>query len=86
MNIRDRLIDDLANAHKFWSLRLAALGVVLQGLLEAIPDAVLHGWALLPPELKIYVPPGVLKVIPLAIMASAVVARLIKQPKLENAN
>lgn len=66
---------------RFWSIRLALLGTALTTFVTAAPDAALQAWALLPQDLKQFLPPHYLQIISVGLFFLSIVARLIKQPK-----
>ena len=42
---KPELIEDWRECWRFWSVRLAAVGTAITGLLVAFPDAALAAWA-----------------------------------------
>ena len=77
------LIDDWRQCWRFWSIRLGALGSALTGFFIAWPEAALHAWALLPEELRAAIPPHLMPLIGVGVFVLAMVARLLKQSKLQ---
>lgn len=80
--IRHRLIDDWRCGWRFWSVRLGALGTLLEAAFLALPDLALEIWAMVPAEL---VPFGAVRVVPLILIALGLAARFVKQRKLDAA-
>lgn len=79
---RDKLIHNLNDAWRFWSMRLAAFAVALQGFVTLFPDAALQAWALLPPELKTFLPPRYLQYVTITVLLASMGARVVKQKQL----
>ena len=65
--IRARLIADLRAAHRFWSVRLSAMGIALSA-----------AWAALPPDTRLAVPGA--HWIGLALFLTIALSRLVDQP------
>lgn len=80
------LIEGWRKWYKLWSVRLVILGTTLTGWFLASPDAFLNVWLMLPPELKAVLPPDVIKYVPIFILASGTLSRLVKQKKLPQVN
>jgi len=80
---RNKLIPNIHEFAKFWSIRLAALGVALQGFVTAFPDTALNTWAMLPPELKNFLPPNMLQYATILVFVASMLARIVKQKKLD---
>ena len=81
-----RLIDDWRKFHRFWSVRLSLLGSGILAAFFAYPEAMLHVWGLLPADLKTFVPAKYAPLIPVSIIISGVLARIIKQDSLVRDN
>ena len=71
-----------AKLHKTWSVRLQAISFTIGATITAFPDAVLHAWNIIPPEVKGNLPPNVLQYISYALIGAAILAQYVKQPKL----
>lgn len=80
---RFQFIKDWRNWWRFWSIRLGAIGATLTTYLIASPDAALYAWSILPQELKDAIPPQYTPLIGVAIFVLSMLARVIKQTKLE---
>lgn len=78
-----KLIGDWKNFHKFWSIRLSAIGIAVSSFSGDIQNALISVWNSLPTSLIGQLPVGTSKYIGIAILAFGVVARIIDQPKLE---
>ena len=81
--IKLELIEDWRNFWRFWSVRLGIVGSAITGVLIAFPDAALAAWAILPHELKSSIPPQYMPLIGVVIFVASLIARAIKQTKLE---
>lgn len=81
--IKIQLIEDWRNFWRFWSVRLGVIGSALTGWLIAFPDQALQAWALLPADLKAYLPERYMPLVGVAIFVMSLIARAIKQTKLE---
>ena len=68
---------------KTWSVWLASAGAAIGALLQSFPDAALHAWMVLPPDIKGYLPPNILSFISPTLVALAVIAQYVRQPKLK---
>lgn len=67
--IRARLIDDVRQAYRFWSVRIAVIGA-----------AVSAAWAALPPDTRTMIPGA--HWIGLALFIATALARILHQPDL----
>lgn len=81
--IKIQLIEDWRNFWRFWSVRLGVIGSALTGFLVAFPDQALQAWALLPADLKAFLPEQYMPLVGVAIFVLSLIARAIKQTKLE---
>lgn len=81
--IKIQLIEDWRNFWRFWSVRLGVIGSALTGWLVAFPDQALQAWSLLPADLKAYLPEQYMPLVGVAIFVMSLIARAIKQTKLE---
>jgi hypothetical protein len=77
-----KLIENWKQWHKFWSIRLTALGGFLLLFFDFAPGALAQVWAVLPADVQAAVPDSVVKYIGLALVFGGTVARVIKQGKL----
>lgn len=78
------LIDNWQAFGKFWSVRLSLFGSALLSAFFAFPDVVTQVWNALPEEFKMHVPEELARWIPLVFIVSGVMARVVKQPNLNN--
>ena len=77
------LIEDWRNFWRFWSVRLGVIGSALTAFLIAFPDHALQAWALLPSDLKAFLPERYMPLVGVAIFVLSLIARVIKQSKLQ---
>ena len=81
--IKLELIEDWHNFWRFWSVRLGIIGSAITGVLIAFPDVALSAWAMMPGDLKAAIPERYMPLIGVVIFVASLVARAIKQTKLE---
>lgn len=77
------LIEDWRNFWRFWSVRLGVIGSALTGYLVAFPDQALQAWAMLPADLKAYLPERYMPLVDVKIFVLSMIARVVKQSKLQ---
>ena len=77
------LIEDWRNFWRFWSVRLGIIGSAITGVLIAFPDVALSAWAMMPADLKSAIPEHYMPLIGVVIFVASLIARAIKQTKLE---
>ncbi|MEN3753741.1 hypothetical protein ABC733_17210 [Mangrovibacter sp. SLW1] len=65
--------------HKTWSVRLNALAFTLGGCVMAFPDAVMHAWNVLPPDIKSTLPPNIMQYISYALIGASVLSQYVRQ-------
>lgn len=68
---------------KQWSFWLSAVGTIITSALLALPDLALQVWVMMPPDLKAALPERYTPFIGVAIFALGVVAKFVRQAKLE---
>ena len=78
-----QLIEDWRNFWRFWSVRLGIVGSAVTGVLIAFPDVALSAWAMMPGDLKAAIPERYMPLIGVVIFVASLIARAIKQTKLE---
>ena len=81
--IKLELIEDWRNFWRFWSVRLGIIGSAITGVLIAFPDVALSAWAMMPADLKSAIPERYMPLIGVVILVASLIARAIKQTKLE---
>ena len=80
---KPELIEDWRNFWRFWSVRLGIVGSAITGVLIAFPDVALSAWAMMPADLKSAIPERYMPLIGVGIFVASLIARTIKQTKLE---
>lgn len=68
---------------RFWSVKFAMLGALIQTYFLAFPDAAMQAWNMLPPDLKSFVPPDYARGLVLLMFVLSMVSRIVYQPKME---
>ena len=81
--IKLEIIEDWRNFWRFWSVRLGIIGSAITGVLIAFPDVALSAWAMMPADLKAAIPERYMPLIGVVIFVASLIARAIKQTKLE---
>lgn len=67
---------------KTWSVKLGAIGALVGVWAQSFPDAALHAWAVLPPDIKNILPPNIVALISPALVL-AVLSQYVRQPALK---
>lgn len=78
-----KLIDDIKDWRKFWSVKLAFIGGALLSLAEMGPSWVASVWEQFPIAFQEAVPDTVVKWIGIGFVFASPIARAIKQRKLD---
>ncbi|WP_114954325.1 hypothetical protein [Sphingosinicella terrae] len=73
-----KAIPDWRRAWRFWSVRLNFLGLVILAAEQALPL-----WAVVPAEARALLPRWIAAGVPLLCFALAIVARVVRQEKLD---
>ncbi|EOL8851326.1 TPA: hypothetical protein ME917_004933 [Klebsiella pneumoniae] len=68
---------------KTWSVRLGAAGALVGVWAQSFPDAALHAWAMLPPDVKDILPANIVAMISPALVVLAILSQYVRQPKLK---
>lgn len=69
---------------KTWSVKLGAIGALVGMWAQSFPDAALHAWAVLPPDIKNILPPNIVALISPALVVLAVLSQYVRQPALKD--
>lgn len=78
-----QLVDNWKSFHRFWSIRLGALGSIVTGVFIAWPDCLLQMFQSMPPDIRMLVHPKTLQYIGLFLFLMAMLSRVIKQRAVE---
>lgn len=81
--LRARLVDECRDWWRWWSVRLNAIGLAIMGWLAFDPVSLLYVWNLLPRDVRNLLPDLPVTAIGAALFALALIARLVRQPKIE---
>lgn len=76
-----QLVPDWRNWWRWWSVRLVALGAILEVFADAIPSLIMA----LPIELRATLSPEHIQWAAYACIVAGIVARVIRQPRLDRA-
>lgn len=68
---------------KTWSVRLGAAGALIGVWAQSFPDAALHAWAMLPPDIKDILPANIVAMVSPALVVLAILSQYVRQPKLK---
>ena len=68
---------------KTWSVRLGTAGALVGVWAQSFPDAALHAWAMLPPDIKDILPANIVAMISPALVVLAILSQYVRQPKLK---
>jgi hypothetical protein len=81
-----RLIPDWKKCHRFWSVRISALGAAIMGLFTIWPDSALQLWAAMPDEVRTLIPHRIVSGLAAFVFVMTTASRIVKQrPKDEQA-
>lgn len=81
--LKARLIPEARAWWRFWSMRLNAIGLAILAWVQFDPVSVLAVWNMMPAQVRNVVPEHALTGLALVFFALAMLARLVRQPKLE---
>ena len=66
------------------ALLLGSAGALVGILSHSFPDAALHAWARIPPDIKHILPPNIVALISPALVVLAVLSQYVRQPALKD--
>lgn len=78
---RARMIDDARLWWRFWSIRFAAIGVLIQGFLTWFPDQAKDVWTWLPEDMRALLPTWLTHSVPVVLFLAVMVSRVVAQKK-----
>ena len=78
-------IDEVQLFWKFWSLRLGAAGTVITSYLVLLPDSAINIWNAMPVAFQSVIPAKYMPMIGVVIFVLGMIARLLKQHRVEAA-
>lgn len=76
------LIEEWRQAWRMWSVRFAAIGTAIMGVLLTYPEIILEVWNTIPADVKYFIPHDVGKYLSLIFFVLIFVSRIIRQEKL----
>jgi hypothetical protein len=76
-------IENARHWWRLWSLRLNALGLAILGYVQFDPIGALAVWNMLPFEVRRVLPPNFLTIVGMVLFGLSMLARLVRQPRLE---
>lgn len=82
--VEPQLVEDWRDSWRFWSVRLGVVGSVVTSVLIAFPDVALSVWSVMPDDIKAMIPERYTPIIGVVIFVTALIARVLKQPGLDN--
>ena len=77
--LRARLVADWTRAHKFSSVRLAAIGAVLEAFVQWFPGTATEIWNALPQDMRALLPPWLTSTLPVILLVAIAVARITRK-------
>lgn len=80
---KDRLVPEAADWWRLASIRFNAIGAALLAWVTFDPVSVLGVWNMMPANLRQIVPPDAFQVIALILFGLGMLARFVKQPKVQ---
>lgn len=84
--LRDRFVDGGRYWWRYWSTRLQAVALLIQGAMIVDPISLLGGMNMMPPHVRNMLPEGAVKAVMgvlFALTILTILARNVRQPKLE---
>lgn len=82
--IQDSLVDGWRSAWRWWSVRLNALGLLVLSWVQFDPVGALAVWNMMPHPVRMVLPSNFVMLAGLGLFALSMIARMVKQPKLQN--
>ena len=84
--IKTHIVPEVRQAWRWWSMRFNAIGLAILAWVQFDPVSVLTVWNMMPRQVQTLVPAHALSVLALVFFALAMLARIVRQPKLEKPN
>lgn len=81
---QEHLVPGARQAWRWWSLRLNAIGIAILAWVQFDPVSVLAVWNMMPVQVRTIIPGHTLAGLALIFFVLAMMARMVRQPKLEN--
>jgi hypothetical protein len=80
--IKDHLVPEARLWWRWWSMRFNAIGLAILAWVQFDPVGVLAVWNMMPPQVRAIIPGHALTGLAFIFFALAMLARLVRQPKL----
>ena len=80
--VRAHLVDEARLWWRWWSMRLNAIGLAILAWVQFDPVSVLAVWNMMPRQVQGVLPEHALTGLALVFFALAMLARIVRQPKL----
>lgn len=81
-----RLVDDVRQVHRWWSVRLNAIGLLILSYVQFDPVGALGVWNMMPAPARELLPRNFLAIAGMALFGLSMLARVVKQPAKVQAN
>jgi hypothetical protein len=84
--LRDKRVDEGRYWWRYWSARIQALALLIQGAMIVDPVSLLGGMNMMPPHVRNMLPEGAVKAVMVVLFTLtilSILARNVRQPKLE---
>lgn len=81
--VRAHLVDEARLWWRWWSMRFNAIGLAILAWVQFDPVSVLAVWNMMPRQVQNIVPEHALSALALVFFVLAMLARIVRQPKLE---
>lgn len=80
--IRARLVYDLNNVLRWWSVRFNSAGLAILAYCQFDPVSTLGVWNMMPGDVRAILPHSFVKIAGLILVGLGLLSRVVKQPKL----
>jgi len=77
------LIPDIKLVWRMWSVRLNAIGLAILAWVQIDPVSVLAVWNMMPYDVRHALPSNTISIIGMIVFGLSMLARVVRQPKLE---
>lgn len=78
-----KFVDDVKECWKWWSVRIQAAGAALFAFAAALPDYARQAWEFIPADFRAAIGDDAVKVIAASVFVLAILARVVKQDRLD---
>ncbi len=84
--LNDHLVEEAREWWMLWSTRLNAIGVAILAWIQIDPVGVLEVWNMMPESIQSVVPSNIFQLVAITLFLLGMMARFVKQPKVEERN